>query len=438
MQGRPKDEERSGRGSGGRRAAALVAALVAVSAGCNGSNGNGTPTPRCGETDPATGEVPACGAGQWCVCSTGECAVADSACATGYRPAAAGALCLSPAQVAGLVPSTPEDRPLCAPPDGGPDDGADGGPDDGADGDDAADDDAEVREDVAVPDDAAAEDGEAGAPIELVIFAREEMYASPTDRRRISREMGFPVAQDYERITVRLRVYTGCPTHCDPLARVATVRLGVDGGGELELLRAVTPFGGNAEWTEDVTDLAPLFTWSHPVSVTLDTAEGAWEVDLSIVFEPGPPPREVRQVVPLFDQADYRTASDVIALLVRMPTGVSTAAVRYRFTGHSTTGTGCDETCERTASISIDRTPRLELTPWRTDCASFVAASPLGDPAVVSLARAGWCPGDLVRTGVSDVSPWLTGLDLLFDMEIPGVDPTTGSWRVSAVLVLYR
>ncbi len=437
MQRRPRNGERSGRGSGGRRAAALVAAWAVVWAGCNGSNGNGTPTARCGVVDPETGEVPACGVDQWCVCSTGECAVADGACATGYRLAPAGALCLSPAQAAGLVRSTPEERPLCVEPDGGPDVEPDAGPDDGADA-DGDEDDAVVREDVAVPDDVAEGDGEAGAPIELVIFAREEMYAAPTDRRRISREMGFPVAQDFQRITVRLRVYTGCPTHCDPLARVATVRLGVEGGGELELLRAVTPFGGGAEWTEDVTDLAPLFTWSHPVSVTLDTAEGAWEVDLSIVFEPGPPPREVRQVVPLFDQVDYRTASDIAALLVRMPVGVTSAAVRYRFTGHSTTGTGCDETCERTASISIDGTPRLELSPWRTDCASFVAASPLGDPAVVSLARAGWCPGDLVRTGVSDVSPWLTGLDLVFDMEIPEVDPTTGTWRVSAALVLYR
>jgi hypothetical protein len=174
------------------------------------------------------------------------------------------------------------------------------------------------------------------------------------------------------------------------------------------------------------------------VIVTLDTAEGAWQIDLSFFFEPGPPPREVRSVIPLLDQDDYRSATDVIPVLARMPTGVTAAAVRYRFTGHSTTGTGCDETCGRSVYVSIDGTQRLEVAPWRTDCAAFVGVNPLADAAVVGLARAGWCPGDLVRTATSDVTPWLTGLDLVFDLEIPEVDPTTGTWRVSAALVVYR
>jgi hypothetical protein len=348
-------------------------------------------------------------------------------------------LCLSPAQVAGLVPSTPENRPMCGVWDGGPDVEADAEPDtEPEDGADATEAEVDVPVDDAGSDDVGEEDGEAGAPIELVIFSREEMYAGPVDRRRISRDVSFPVPQDFRRVSVRLRVFTGCPTACDPLPRVATVRVGVDGGGELELLRAVTPFGGDADWTEDVTDFASLFTWTHPVSVTLDTAEGAFEISLSMIFEPGPPPRDVLEIIPLFDATDFTAASDSPVELARMPAGVGSAAVHYRFTGHSTTGSGCDETCERAPSISIDGTPRLELSPWRTDCASFVAANPGGEPSVVSLDRSGWCPGDLVHPGISDVTPWLTGLDLVFDMEIPEIDPTTGTWRASAALVLYR
>ena len=457
MRHRALEGEGRGRDGASRRAALLLgtaavcgaATLVAWPAGCQ-DDSNGTPTrPPCGVVDPATGEVPACGPGLFCDCGTHECAEPEATCATGYRVAEFGGLCLSPAQVARLVASTPEDHPACLEPDGGPDGEPDGGPDGDADADadgDAdgdEDGDADAREDVAEPDvvepdDAGPEDGEAGGPIELAIFSREEMYASPTDRRRISRDFGFPVARDYQRITVRFRVHTGCPTFCDPLARVATVRLGLDGGGEVELLRAVTPFGGDAEWTEDVTDLAPLLTWVHPVIVTLDTTEGGWEVDLWMTFEPGPPPREVLRVVPLFDHANYRVPADISPVLVRMPVGVAGAALRYRFTGHSTTGEGCDESCERTVTVSVDGAPRLEHTPWRTDCASFVAVNPLGDPAVVSRARSGWCPGDRVRTVVTDFTPWLSGLDQVFDMEIPEVDPATGSWRVSAVLVLYR
>jgi|GEM_PF-5925435 len=284
MRNRAFAGEGTGRDGTSRRAALLLgaavacgaAALVAWPAGCE-DDPNGTPTPPpCGVVDPATGEVPACGPGLFCDCVMHQCAEPEATCATGYRVAEFGGLCLSPAQVARLVASTPEDHPACLEPDGGPDGDADAD----ADADAGADGDADAREDVGEPDDAGSEDGEAGGPIELAIFSREEMYASPTDRRRISRDFGFPVVQDYQRITVRLRVHTGCPTFCDPLARLATVRLGLDGGGEVELLRAVTPFGGDAEWTEDVTDLAPLLTWIHPVSVTLDTTEGGWEVDL--------------------------------------------------------------------------------------------------------------------------------------------------------------
>lgn len=435
MRRRPSGDAKNGPGRTAAWVVVLATAAATATAGCKDSNG--TPSePPCGAFDPGSGEIPACGADGWCVCGSGACAVAEASCSTGYRLAEPGGLCLSPAQALGLVPSTPTDRPLCGVWDGGPDAEPDAGPEDGV-GDDGADLAPDAREDVGA-DDVVVEDGEAGAPIELVIFSREEMYSAPVVRRRIARDMSFPVPQDFQRIAVRLRLYTGCPTNCDPGAPVATVRLGLDGGGELELLRGVAPVGGDIDWTEDVTDYAPLFTWTHPVVVTLETAEGGWEVDLSIIFEPGPPPREVRAVVPLFDETDVRATTDVAPVLVRMPSGAASAAVRYRYTGHSTDGTGCDATCERTPAISIDGTQRLELTPWRTDCASFVSVNPLEEPAVVGQARNGWCPGALVRTGVSDVTPWLTGLDLTFDTTIPEVDPTTGSWRVSAALVLYR
>jgi hypothetical protein len=376
--------------------------------------------------DPGTGEAPICGADQLCVCLTGECAVAESSCSTRYRLAREGGSCLSRAQVASLVSSTEARHPVC------------GVADADADADVEAEADEGERFDEVGPEDAPPELPDGPHTIDLVVFAGAELTSGPTGRRSVTRDVGFPMPEGFERVLLELDVRTGCPTLCDPVSRVTTVTLDLGGGTTVELLRAFTPYGGDATFVEDLTDFAPLLTMTHAVTLFLDTQVGGWEADLTFVFNTGTPARAVRSVTALYDEAAFTATTDLPERLVGVPAGISGAQLFYRVTGHSTSGAGCDETCAKSAFVSIDGMERLEIAPWRTDCADFVAANPLGDPAVVSLSRSGWCPGDVVLQGSSDVSAWVTPGDRTFDLTIAGVDPTTGTWRVGLVLVLYR
>ena len=403
--------------------AVFVAAALAL--GCGGG-GNGREPVPCGHVDPATGEAPICGADQLCVCLTGECAMAESSCSTRYRLVREGGSCLSHAQVASLVPATEAEHPVCLAAD------AD------ADADVEAEADEGERFDEVGPEDAPPELPDGPHTIELVVFAGEELTSGPTGRQRVTRDVGFPVPGPFERILLQLDVRTGCPTLCDPVSRVTTVTLDLGGGTTVELLRAFTPYGGDATFVEDLTDLAPLLTMTHPVTLFLDTRIGGWEADLTFLFSTGTPARAPRSATALYDEPDFTATTDLPERLVYVPAGIAGARLFYRVTGHSTSGTGCDETCAKSAFVSIDGLQRLELTPWRTDCAGFVATNPLGDPAVVSLSRSGWCPGDIVLQASSDVSAWVTPGDHTFDLTIADVDPTTGTWRVGLVLVLYR
>ncbi|MBI5498895.1 MAG: hypothetical protein HY907_01520 [Deltaproteobacteria bacterium] len=424
-------------------------------AGCESSAREPGP---CGILEPATGEVRVCGEGQSCLCGnvrdTGRCAISQPLCSGRYQFATGTMECLSPAQADRLIPSTPADHPACPSVE---DADAEAEADAESDADASYDADAEADRgaDEATPDvdavdgdegveDSTTEDaaddgaGDGGAPVEIIVFAGEELRAGTPDRRTAARDIGFPVPRPFERIVLEYDLHTACPVLCDPLARVTTVRLDVDGGRTIELLRAVTPFGEDASWVEDLTYLAPVLQLRHRVSVFIDTTEGAYEVDLRFVFTPGTPPREVRSVTPLLDETAWTATSDPAEQIVTVPFGAAGAALIYRLTGHATGGTGCDETCARTATVTIDGVPRLEIAPWRDDCGDFVADNPLGDPAVVALARSGWCPADLVRTGVSDVSAWLASDDHFIDLTINDIDPATGSWRASMVLVIYR
>jgi hypothetical protein len=340
--------------------------------------------------------------------------------------------CLSLEQVAALLPSTPTDHPLCP---GAAD--ADADADDGASPDVEADV-VDVRDETAAEDvvEATADDGspddggtdEVGPPIEIIVFAGEEVRMG----------VGFPVPQPWESVRLEYDVRTGCPTLCDAQARVTTVTMDLDGGTTVELFRGETPFGGDASWVEDITDLAPLLRMTHRITLFIDTTVGAWVADLRFVFTPGTPPRTVQSAIVLWDEPTVLAATTIPERLVTIPPGLSGASLVYRLSGYATSGTGCDETCARTATVSIDGLPRLEFSPWRTDCGTFTAANPLGDPAVVALDRSGWCPADRVQTVVSDVGAWLAPGDHTVGLQIPEIDAATGTWRAGAVLVLYR
>jgi len=399
----------------------VVAVVVALGAACGSGGSEFSP---CGVADSGTGETPVCGEGLFCVCATGTCAEEWTECTTGYRFVGGDRLCISPAQRVAVIRSDPADHAACG---GGGDADADGAGD------------AEAEAEAAEADDGPPDEAHDGSGIiELSVFSGEEIYRTPFDRRSVSRTLTFPVPRPYSDITLEFRLRSGCPSLCERSPRTVSVTLGLDDTTTVEVFRAVTPFGADRTWLADVTDLAEWFGGERTVTASIDTVEGAWEIDLRVLFTPGTPPRDVLALIPIEYDPAVSSATDLPERRISIPSGAASAVLLWRATGHDEDGTGCDETCPKHFLASVDGTDRIDVVPWRTDCADFAAANPGTDPLIVGMERSGWCPADVVPAASVDATAWLPSGNHTFDARIEGVEAAGGRWRVSLDLVLYR
>jgi hypothetical protein len=239
----------------------------------------------------------------------------------------------------------------------------------------------------------------------------------------------------------------------------------------LELMRAITPFGGPLHLELDVTDAvnglpgphqltAFIATWSDAAGKVSGSA-GGWNVSVRLRMEPGTPPRQVLAVLPLLNDSLGPTARAPIAFEV--PPGATAARLELRTTGHggATDNVGdcigpAEEFCTRTHHVLVDGAEIAPgLMPWRDDCDTlctvahygsgangfdYCRENPCGNMRSVRAPRANWCPGSLTPPFVWDdaVAPALLApgpheLRHTVDGVVDG-----GSWRTSAALYLYR
>ena len=276
----------------------------------------------------------------------------------------------------------------------------------------------------------------------------------------------------------------------DPWDRTAHLFLVLDdcinGGGScitgnnLELMRAITPFGTDAPAPNgtgvvparvlnlDVTPFAPLLTGHRYVGAEIaNFATAGWHVTSEFTFTERPeeasakPPADGIQVVG-FGGAPMTPRS------VAIPVGATQVKARLFTTGHGGTlycdgGTNdgasctssancpggtcqnCDEFCHRTNRILKNGTPIHTVVPFRTDCSpgSVFACqgwNACGWPSC-TFSRAGWCPGYIAcpTAGACDQ-------DIDFTAQLPaggtydvGYDVLVqrGSWAVSLVVYWY-
>jgi hypothetical protein len=260
------------------------------------------------------------------------------------------------------------------------------------------------------------------------------------------------------------------PAACDAFDRTLSVTLdepepGTAGPPAIELLHAVTPFGGPLTVEADVTDVVNGLPGQHQLSVHIDTfsdadglvsgSQGEWIASAELALFPGEAPRHVLAVVPLIFEA--QTEPDPAPVSFEVPPGAGNARIEYRVTGHGqAVSPDCfgpaEEFCQRTHELRLDGALLTELLPWRDDCSelctltsndsgfgprSYCAENPCGDPNSVRAPRANWCPGSASPPFILDSTSLTRAGTHELSRSIPALAPG-GIWAVSATYFAFE
>jgi len=277
----------------------------------------------------------------------------------------------------------------------------------------------------------------------------------------------------------------------DPWDRIANVFLVLDdcieSGGScitsqnLELMRAVTPFGTDAAppsgsgavpprvLTLDVTPFVPLMQGRKYIGVEIGHyVQAGWHVTVDLKLSkrtdevsPEPPADGIEVVgyggapLPSRQVSIPPTATKVLMRVFTSGHGGTSYCDGGSNNGGSCTsntncpgGTcqNCDEFCHRTNRLLRDGTPIWTAIPWRDDCDTQGGKTcntwnACGFPSCL-FSRAGWCPGKVAchRDPPCDQDIDLTAAlpagslsDLSYDVLVQ-----RGFWQVSLVLYWYE
>lgn len=294
------------------------------------------------------------------------------------------------------------------------------------------------------------------------------------------------VAGRYGKATLTVKLETSCypfeswaqnpppagqnwPADCDAYDRNFELRLDPPADASappsIELLRAITPFGGPLTLDVDVTDVVNALPGDHTLRVVIPSysdpqgkisgSAGGWWVSVTLQTEPGTPPRDVLAVLPLFDHS-YEAGDARQQVDFELPAGATKTRIEYRVTGHGGVDAagdkacigGAEEFCQRQHRVYLDDIAIADPAPWRTDCATlctiaktpsgqdYCQENPCGAIASVKASRANWCPGSVTPPLIFEPTSLAPGQHS-FAYEIEKV-LAGGSWRVSAVLFAYR
>ena len=259
------------------------------------------------------------------------------------------------------------------------------------------------------------------------------------------------------------------PAPCDAFDRTLSVTLDEAeppsaAAPGVELLRAITPFGGPQQVEADVTDVVNGLPGAHRLGLRIDTwsdadglvsgSRGEWIASADVLLWPGTPPRRVLAVVPLLLGA--QTEAEAEPLTFEVPEGAAGARIDYLVTGHGGAfSPGCfgaaEEFCQRTHDLYLDGELLQELSPWR-DCsdnctltrndsgfgpAQYCAQNPCADPNSARASRANWCPGQKTDPFVLTASELQVAGSHELTRTIQGL-AKGGTWTVSATYFAFE
>ncbi len=235
----------------------------------------------------------------------------------------------------------------------------------------------------------------------------------------------------------------------------------------IELVRAITPFGGPLHLEIDVTDVANGLPGKHELHTRITTwsdgagqvsgADGGWFVSAHFDVVPGTPPRNVLAVVPLFNGSQTKP-DPIAALAFETPPGTTSTRLEYRVTGHGGVvgAPGCglspaEEFCLRTHALFADEKVFTDVMPWRDDCDTlctiahqgpatggfdYCQENPCGAISSVKAQRANWCPGSVTPPFVFELPEFSNAGPHTFRWTISDV-ADGGSWRASALFFAF-
>lgn len=231
----------------------------------------------------------------------------------------------------------------------------------------------------------------------------------------------------------------------------------------LELVRAITPFGGPMKFAVDITHIANTLPGKHAIQVGISTyadgqgqvsgANGGWFVSAHLDVTPGTPVERVLKVIPLFDESYNNNESVRRDVEFTLPPGTKRSVLEYRVTGHGggSPDSACighaDEFCKRTHRLFADGQEFQNFIPWRSDCKNFCTRlqtqfgqvckeNPTGAIQSVEAPRANWCPGSLTHPITRVIPAFQTEGKHTFGYQIEKV-AKGGTWRVSAAIIAY-
>ncbi len=276
----------------------------------------------------------------------------------------------------------------------------------------------------------------------------------------------------------------------DPWDRIANLFLVLDdcietGGScitqnNLELMRAITPFGTDAppplgdglvpprRLTLDITPYVPLLSGRKYVGVEIGHyVQAGWHVTVDFEFSERPDEASAKKPAAGIQVVGYGGAP-LPTKTVTIPSSATKVYLRLFTTGHGgtqycdgganngqacTSSAGCpggscqncDEFCHRTNQILRNGTVIHSVVPWRGDCGNEAgkncsAWNACGFPSCL-FSRAGWCPGKIACTSAA---PCDQDLDMTSQLAPGGtynldyqVLVQRGSWLVSLALYWY-
>ncbi|MBI9072593.1 MAG: discoidin domain-containing protein [Melioribacteraceae bacterium] len=227
----------------------------------------------------------------------------------------------------------------------------------------------------------------------------------------------------------------------DPWDRAGTILLSNGIDPDVEILKFMTAYAVPTIHRIDVSNLSSLLRGNVKITAHVSTYPdedkiAGFKIKFKLVYFPQTDIRDNVWAKGIFYNSSLEKKhidNNLTKINVVVPAGLKKIELNYFTSGHCTDGRGADEFEPKFNVIYIDGQEVYRFKPWRDDCANFPSNGNYW------LSRSGWCPGDMVKPLVLDMTKYLSAGEheiefIVEDIRGIDVDGNYGYWRVSSYL----